>query len=293
MSILIEGKYRIITRIGEGSFGDIFAGYNINTNEKVAIKISKIDSNILLKNEARIYNGLNDINGLPVLRSFGMTGQYSYLILDLLGNSLEYYKEQCGGRLSLKTVLMIGIRMLERIKMIHERGILHRDINPDNFLFGRENEENKLFLIDFGLAKLYVDSRNNHIEISDRNNLLGTSEYVSVNIHNGITPSRRDDLESIGYILIYLLEGKLPWQEINIIDENECNYQIKEIKNLKSLWMLWDNIPGEFITFIKYCRSIEYDQDPDYNYLKILLSNLYKLHGFPVDNIYDWNNVSY
>ena len=141
MSVIIENKYRIINRIGEGAYGSIFEGHNINTGEKVAIKISEINSNILLKNEARIYNALSYVDGIPIIRSYGMTGKYSYLVMNLLGNSLEYLKEQCGGRLTLKCVLMIGVKLLERIKTIHQKGIIHRDIKPDNILFGRGEDE--------------------------------------------------------------------------------------------------------------------------------------------------------
>jgi serine/threonine protein kinase len=290
MSVIIENKYRIINRIGEGAYGSIFEGHNINTGEKVAIKISEMNSNILLKNEARIYNALSDVDGIPIIRSYGMTGKYSYLVMNLLGNSLEYLKEQCGGRLTLKCVLMIGVKLLERIKTIHQKGIIHRDIKPDNILFGRGEDEDKLFLIDFGMAKTYIDSRREHIDITYDNRLVGTREFVSVNIHNGYTPSRRDDLESVGYLLIYLLQGSTPWSNINIIDTEEKNKQIGGIKTMKSVWMMFDDdIPGEFVLFIMYCRKLEFSQEPDYNYLKILLTNLYKLHGFPVDNKYDWS----
>lgn len=290
MSIVIENKYRIINRIGEGAYGSIFEGHNTNTGEKVAIKISEMNSNILLKNEARIYNALSDVDGIPIIRSYGMTGKYSYLVMNLLGNSLEYFKEQCGGRLTLKCVLMIGVKLLERIKTIHQKGIIHRDIKPDNILFGRGEDEDKLFLIDFGLAKTYMDSQGGHIDITYDNGLVGTREFVSVNIHNGYTPSRRDDLESLGYLLVYLLQGSTPWSNINIIDTEEKNKQIGGIKTMKSVWMMFDDdIPGEFVLFIMYCRKLEFSQEPDYNYLKILLTNLYKLHGFPVDNKYDWS----
>lgn len=288
MSVIIEGTYRIINRIGEGAFGSIFEGYNINTNEKVAIKISEMDSSVLLKNEARIYNALSNISGIPTIRSYGMTGKYSYLVLNLLGNSLECYKEKCGGSLSLKCVLMIGIKLLERIKTIHQAGILHRDIKPDNILFSVDPDDDTLFLIDFGLAKSYIDSRGNHIESSAANSLIGTREYASINTHNNVSQSRRDDLETIGYLLIYLLNGTLPWQDINIIDTEERNLQIKEIKTMKSLWLLFNDVPGELILFIMYCRNLHFSEEPNYNYLKILLSNLYKLHGFLIDNKYDW-----
>jgi len=293
MPVIIENKYELLNKLGEGTFGSIFSGCNKNTGEKIAIKISKTDSSVLLKNEARMYNYLNDIGGIPIMRSFGNTGQYSYLVIDLLGNSLEYYKELCGGKFSLKTVLMIGMNMLDRIKIIHNKGIIHRDIKPENFLMGRDENNNKLFLIDFGLSKQYIDNKRNHIKKVEGKHLLGTPEFVSVNIHTGITPARRDDLESIGYILIYLLRGSLPWHNNEIANTDELYENIREIKTLKNLWQMFNEIPGELIVFIKYCRNLDFDQDPDYNYLKVLLMNLYKLHGFPIDNTYDWMETKY
>lgn len=281
-SVIIEGKYKIIDKLGKGSFGSIFSGINKNTGEKIAVKISRKDSNILLKNEARIYNYLMNTTCIPSIRSFGNSGEYSYLILDLLGDSLENYKKKCGGKLTLNMVLMIGIKMIDIIEIIHDKGILHRDINPGNFLMGRNNNESKLFLIDFGLSKKYIDIQKNHIKMEQGKKLLGTPEFVSINIHSGITPSRRDDLESIGYVLIYLLRGCLPWKDIEFddIDNNELYDNIKKIKVLNNIWLLFDEIPGEFIVFIKYCRSLEFTQKPNYNYLKLLLKNLYNLHEF-------------
>ena len=222
MTLVVEGKYRILSKIGEGSFGKIFQGVNSYTDEIVAIKIEKSSESSLLKNEAKIYKLLEDNPGIPKLRSFGKEGVFNYMVMDLLGKSLEDCRVDCGGTLSLKTVLGLGVQMLRRIETIHENGIIHRDIKPDNFLI--KDGSNLVNVIDFGLARRYTDKNGNHIKEESGRKLTGTARYASLNVHRGFTPSRRDDFESIGYVLLYLLLGKLPWQSIKCNDKRETLY---------------------------------------------------------------------
>jgi len=287
MTLVVEGKYRILSKIGEGSFGKIFQGINSHTDEIVAIKIEKSSESSLLKNEAKIYKLLEDNPGIPKLRSFGKEGVFNYMVMDLLGKSLEDCRVDCGGTLSLKTVLGLGVQMLRRIETIHENGIIHRDIKPDNFLI--KDGSNLVNVIDFGLARRYTDKNGNHIKEESGRKLTGTARYASLNVHRGFTPSRRDDLESIGYVLLYLLLGKLPWQSIKCNDKEKRYMMIGENKSSLSPWEHFPNVPCEFILYIIYCRKLEHDEDPDYDYLRNILINLYKHHGYPADNIYDWD----
>ena len=287
MTLVVEGKYRILSKIGEGSFGKIFQGVNSYTDEIVAIKIEKSSESSLLKNEAKIYKLLEDNPGIPKLRSFGKEGVFNYMVMDLLGKSLEDCRVDCGGTLSLKTVLGLGVQMLRRIETIHENGIIHRDIKPDNFLI--KDGSNLVNVIDFGLARRYTDKNGNHIKEESGRKLTGTARYASLNVHRGFTPSRRDDLESIGYVLLYLLLGKLPWQSIKCNDKEKRYMMIGENKSSLSPWEHFPNVPCEFILYIIYCRKLEHDEDPDYDYLRNILINLYKHHGYPADNIYDWD----
>lgn len=284
MSLIVAKKYKIISKLGEGSFGKIFSGVNINTDEEVAVKIEKLDEHSLLKNEASVYKLLENISGIPRLRSYGTEGKFNYMVIDLLDKSLEDMRITCGNTLSLKTVLVLGIQMLKRIECVHLEGIIHRDIKPDNFLI--KNNNNQIYLIDFGLSKRYLDSFDKHIKINTGRKLMGTARYASINVHNGITPSRRDDIESIGYVLLYLLIGYLPWQSIKA-DTREKRYKlIGKIKKETDLWNISKDIPGELIIFINYCRNLSFSEKPNYNYLKNLLGNLFKLHGFTADIIY-------
>lgn len=320
MNITVKDKYIIQQKIGEGSFGQIFRAHNKISGENVAVKINYGENdNIVLKNEARIYTILSDIKGVPNMRNFGMDGSYNFMVLDILGPSLLDLKNDYGvipkiinnkinnkKTLSLKTVLSLGLQMLRRIESIHDKGFLHRDIKPDNFLFGSERYPHVLYIIDFGLAKKYckyVDTEETsphnieHIPCETGRNITGTERYVSVNVHEGLTPSRRDDMESIGYVMIYLLNGYLPWsiKETSNSENGSEKKELLDVCNMKkrvSHWILENNLPTECITYIEYCRNLEFDEKPDYNYLRTILLNLFKHKQFTVDNFFEWNNVS-
>lgn len=286
MTLVVEGKYRISSKIGEGSFGKIFSGVNANNDDKVAIKIEKSSESSLLKNEAKLYKLLEDCTGIPKLRSFGQEGIFNYMVIDLLGDSLEALRQKCGGTFSLKTVIGVGLQMIRRLEAIHNLGVIHRDIKPDNFLI--DPKTNLVYLIDFGLARRYIDRDNKHFRQDSGRKLTGTARYASANVHNGLTPSRRDDLESVGYVMLYLLNGKLPWQAIKTSDKVERYRLIGEQKLNRSMWECFKGSPDEFVLYLNYCRRLEFDEDPDYEYLRNILVNLYKLHGYTVDNGYDW-----
>lgn len=288
MTLIVEGKYRILSKIGEGSFGKIFSGVNANNNKKVAIKIEKSSESSLLKNEAKLYKLLEDCTGIPNLRSFGQEGIFNYMVIDLLGDSLEDLRSKCSGFFSLKTVISIGLQVLRRLESVHGLGVIHRDIKPDNFLI--DPKTNLVYLIDFGLARRYLDCNNKHFKQDYGRKLTGTVRYASVNVHQGLTPSRRDDLESIGYVMLYLLNGKLPWQSIKCSDKEERYKLIGQHKLNTSNWECFSESPDEFIVYLNYCRRLEFDEDPDYEYLRNILINLYKHQGYTVDQKYDWDN---
>tara|TARA_B110001450_G_scaffold257029_1_gene290430 strand:+ start:101 stop:964 length:864 start_codon:yes stop_codon:yes gene_type:complete len=282
MSIKFNERYKVINKIGEGSFGNIFMGINELTNTKVAIKVDSSNS-IILKNEARIYNLLNNIRGVPKMKQYGTYKEYNYLIIDLLGKSLEYYKKKYN-KICLKNVLLIGIQMFQRIRDIHNLNIIHRDIKPENFMFGNNENKDLLYLIDFGLSKLYFKN-NKHIDYQVNKKLLGTAKYISINIHKGVIGSRRDDLESIMYVLIYLLIDKLPWDNLTKIENNYVDilYSKEHINFSK-----YNEIPYEFILILEYIKKLEFTEDPNYDYIISIILNVYKDKKFLFDNNYEW-----
>ena len=264
--ILVNNKYNILKQIGEGNFGKIFKGENIRTNELVAIKVESIkDDYKMLKNEAIIYQHLLHTYGMPTLKWFGKDDKNYYLVITLLGKSLEHFIQQ-KGTFSMKLTLQIGVQIINLLKTIHEKGLLHRDIKPENFLFGNDDESKQLYAIDFGLSKTYINYANNcHIEMKNSNSIIGTPTYVSVNGHKLLELSRRDDLESLGYMLIYFYCGKLKWQKVNIYENFEkSNALIMKAKlNLDKLY----DLPDIFHDYFTYVRNLEFQEMPDYLFL--------------------------
>jgi len=264
--ILINHKYNVLKQIGEGNFGKIYKGENIRTNELVAIKVEPIEKDYkMLKNEAIIYQHLLHTYGMPTLKWFGKDRQNYYLVITLLGKSLEYYIQQ-KGKFSIKLTLQIGVQAINLLQNIHDKGLIHRDIKPENFLFGIDDESKQLYIIDFGLSKTYIDYNENcHIKMKNSKNIIGTPSYVSLNGHKLLELSRRDDLESLGYMLIYLYCGKLKWHKINICNNFEkSNTLIMKAKtNLEKLY----NLPDIIYKYFDYVRNLEFQEIPDYLFL--------------------------
>lgn len=167
--------------------------------------------------------------------------------------------------------------------------MMHRDIKPDNFLIGAKKNQHIIYAIDFGLAKPYKDPRTNiHIPYRDKKNLTGTARYASLNTHLGAEQSRRDDLECLGYILLYFLRGSLPWQGLQAKTRKEKYDKIRDKKSSTTIEALCEGLPNEFVTYLKYCRALTFEQDPDYGYLRDLFTNLYAAKGFKQDLVFDW-----
>jgi serine/threonine protein kinase len=227
--------------------------------------------------------------GIPSIRWFGVDGDFNVMVIDLLGKSLEDLFNDCGRNFSLKTVLMLADQLLCRIEMIHTKCYIHRDVKPDNFLIGRGSRRNLTYVIDFGLAKLYRDPRTHrHIPYKEGKNLTGTARYASINAHMGIEQSRRDDLESIGYVLMYFLRGSLPWQGLKAETKRQKYDKILEKKVSTSTAVLCKTFPIEFRSYFDHVKALGFDDRPDYDYLKRLFRELFFRKGYTYDNIYDW-----
>jgi len=264
MTNIINNKYKLDEKIGEGSFGSIYKAENIRTGEKVAIKVEAIKEGInLLKNETKIYHYLSNIYGVPKVKWYGKDENNYYMVLNLLGKSLEDIKCE-KQKFSLKLTMQIGIKLLNLIKDIHNKGLIHRDIKPSNFLLGSYND---LYLIDFGLCKTYIQDEK-HIVMKKNNCLIGSITYASLNAHDFIELTRRDDLESLGYMLIYFYNGNLKWRELDNMDL---------IKSEKKNIINKNYLPEIFKIYLMYIRSLKFDETPNYELLISKFSNLLKL----------------
>ncbi|KAM1478950.1 hypothetical protein ACFX2I_026314 [Malus domestica] len=295
MERVIGGKYKLGRKIGSGSFGEIFLATHTETFEIVAVKIENSQTkHPQLLYEAKLYKILQGGSGIPNIKWSGINGEDNVLVLDLLGPSLEDLFVYCGRKFSLKTVLMLADQMITRIEFVHSKGFLHRDIKPDNFLMGLGRKANQVYIIDFGLAKRYREATTNrHIPYRENKNLTGTARYASCNTHLGIEQSRRDDLESLGYVLLYFLRGSLPWQGLKAATKKQKYDKICEKKLSTPIEVLCKSHPVEFASYFHYCHSLTFDQRPDYGFLKRLFRDLFSREGYEFDYVFDWTIIKY
>ncbi|OXA63412.1 Casein kinase I isoform alpha [Folsomia candida] len=275
---IVGDHYRLVRKIGSGSFGDIYLGLDIKTGEEVAVKIERrMTSHPQLLYESKLYKLLQGGVGIPNTRWYGRNPDYNILVMELLGPSLEDLFNYCSRKFSLKTVLMLVDQMLARVEFLHMKNFIHRDI--------------KLYLIDFGLAKKYRLSTGRHIPHRSDKSLTGTARYASINAHEGHEQSRRDDLEAIGYVMIYFLMGRLPWQGLKASNQKQKYEKITEAKMQISTKDLCKKLPQEFEMYMNYCRTLRFEEVPDYIYLRQSFRILCRVKEYEYDNHFDWTSL--
>ncbi|CAD8064004.1 unnamed protein product [Paramecium sonneborni] len=272
---LVQNRFFISQKIGEGSFGSVFkVNDQNNNNAALAIKIqSKDDETNLLEREIKVLIELRKYQGFPQIKFYGQERGFTYCIMQMLGKNLEQIYKALGNAMKLATVLRLATQMIERIEIMHENRFLHRDIKPDNFVIDGPNNPKLLYLIDFGLSKYYINKKGDHIVQVKKTGLIGTARYASVTAHEEMEQSRRDDLESIGYVLIYLATGYLPWMNLQI-DKKDLKYaKIKEIKKDIKMEELCKQLPKCFQQYMTDVKSLEFKETPNYVQLKSYFQN--------------------
>jgi len=290
-------KYLLTKFINEGSFGKIYVAHNTATEVDYAAKIEVLrysDSKFYetLVREAKILFELKGQLGFPKMIYFLKDSRHSFMIITLLSDNLEDIFNLCKKQFTLYTVLFLAIQMLARLEALHLEGYIHRDIKPDNFLFGLEEKHDLLHLIDFGLSKKYLDNDGKHIPFKKNLSMVGTPRYTSIHSHLGYEHSRRDDLESLGYIMIMFAKGNLPWMNIKIESKSEKHKRIAEIKMTTSNEDLCDGLPKEFLYYMNHVKNLNFTDKPNYDYLKGLFRDLNK-NLFTGKNItLDWMKLN-
>lgn len=272
---MLSNKYNLLTKIGTGSFADVYIALRMSDHKQVATKIElkKHNESSRLLHEYEIYKELCQSrykSSFPSIYDLIQTPKYNIMTMQLLGDSLNdmYTKHK---KFQLSTVFAIGIQIINLLEKMHQIGYIHRDIKPNNFLLGRKRID-KIFITDFGLSRKYVDENGQHIPPKKSPTFVGTVRYASINIHHGIDASRRDDLESVGYMLVFFLKGFLPWQgKGKDKTKDEMIKIIGDIKINTSSTLLCDGLPNCFHQYITYCRTLKYDEEPSYEYLRNII----------------------
>lgn len=276
-SPLLDGKWKFLQKLGTGNFGEVYEAVNVYSGGKVAVKIASAEqSKTLLGIEYEFYKYLNQsgrVRFVPYCNFYGLCGRGTALVMDLLGRSLQQMKDDNGGTLPLATVFSIGVKVIKCLEGLHETGVLHRDIKPDNILSGISNKS-ALYLVDFGLAGSYRSPANGrHIpKPGSSAGFVGTARYASLNVHGGIPPTRRDDLISLGYCLVYLYRGSLPWQNVNEKDPDREVEAMGRKKRLSSFESLCSDMGKRMIDYFQHLGDLSFAHKPDYNYLVHLLN---------------------
>ena len=290
---LLFKKYKPLKKIANGAISELYSGINIHNNENVAIKIEKRNiMNKLLESECYLLFSLKSV-GIPKVLSFGHNKEYDILIMPLLGKTLLDIFISKNLNFEFKDVCLIAIQIIERIQLVHYKKIIHRDIKPDNFLIGLK-DPHIIYLIDFGLSKKYQSSTSGkHIKFSKVKKFTGTTLFGSVNALMLREQSRRDDLESIGYMLIYFMKGRLPWQGIKVDNKKETYLKISELKKNITPEKLCENLPYEFVDYIKYVKNLKFEENPNYSYLRNLFVQMLKKQGFEEGKcFFSWINLN-
>lgn len=280
--------FRLTEKMFGGCFGELWLAEHIDNNSYAAVKIElKCHTCAQLDHEHKMYKIVGKHQGIPEIYGLATLGKFNLLVMELLGPSLQDIFELYDHRFSLETVGVIGLQILDLIEFIHSKNIIYRDIKPENFLTGRDDQQHVIHLIDFGLAKLYTDRQTNeHIPFKMKGTITGTPRFMSINANLGNEQSRRDDLEAIGYMLIYFLNGKLLWQNIESDSWTEKLNTIARIKEKTSVKKICANLPEEVASYLIYVRKLNFTQEPSYGYLRNLLQVLSKRKL--LDHDFDW-----
>ena len=275
-SLTFGNIYSCQHKINSGSFGTVYEGINNITKEAVAIKLETCCKNSkrnTLQKESAFLNKLKGIKGIPDVKWFGVEQDYYILVLPILGLDLARHVKRYGAMEVLK-VIDVAEQLLYAIQNMHSKGILHRDIKPENILFGKNSDSANVYLVDFGISKYYIEFDGKLIPKMINKPFVGTLRYASVNSHYGIELSRKDDLESFFYVLIFIAKGGLPWQNLNIPNK-EKQKVVGKLKKDATREYLCNDLPEKFGDMFEYIKSIKYEDIPNYEKIDLWIEEVH------------------
>uniref|UniRef100_A0A6C0B4D7 non-specific serine/threonine protein kinase n=1 Tax=viral metagenome TaxID=1070528 RepID=A0A6C0B4D7_9ZZZZ len=266
---IVNNKYKILDKIGNGQFGNVYKAIHQKTSAQVAIKFENQDGGIkLLQHETTILNYLRNegVKQIPTVLWYGLYGENLCLVMPLFECSLIQYIQS--RTLTPEKIYNIIRSCLSILESVHKKGVIHRDIKPENIMI----KDGALFIIDFGFSTFYINDKREHIrDERSHNDITGTPKWYSYYLHNGLSPSRRDDIISLSYIFLFMILGTLPWSNIAVGSASEKNALRRELKSLENILSLVDEVP--LCDFIKSCYDIAFDEAPDYYKLNDILKN--------------------
>jgi casein kinase 1 len=273
-----DGRFETVKRLGAGCFGEVFKGKDTQTKLEVAIKFENREAKAApqLEHETEVVNELRanvspPPQGIAEVLYFGIEKTFNCMVMEMLGKSLEDQVQSCKGKLTVKSTVLIAEQVIQRIEFMHSKGFIHRDIKPENFMFGINGKVHHVYIIDFGLSKVYWDKfKQAHNPMKQKLSLTGTARYASINAHKGFEQSRRDDLEAIGHMFLYFLRGALPWSGLDAKTQEKYR-KICEKKELTPISDLNTGFPKQFDEYLDYCRKLGFTDKPDYDMLHRLM----------------------
>ncbi|CAD8139066.1 unnamed protein product [Paramecium pentaurelia] len=282
----INNQFVTQKKISQGSFGIVFQGIDQKNGNQVAIKVERPENEHLhsLDKEIEILSRLSNIIGVPQIFYHGWEDSYNVIVMELLQKDLASILKQ-RKKFSLKSVFQLSIELVLILEQIHKQGVLHRDLKPENMML---DDKNKVYLIDFGISKIYIRKNGILMPFKDRLPFIGTSRYASIAAHKGFELGRKDDLESLFYVMLYCLKGNLPWQNIKHVPDDQKTQKIGQMKENIEVKELFKDLPIEFIKIQEYLRKLNYASEPDYKTIVNLIQQAAKHANIVMDHKYEW-----
>ncbi|CAD8086168.1 unnamed protein product [Paramecium primaurelia] len=287
---IFNGKYVAQKKISSGSFGVVLLGHDKDKNIDVAIKIEKEENEDVrsLEREVQVLERLNGIEGVPKLYWHGEQDDFNVIVMQILGKDLAHYVKS-KKKFSFKTTIQLGIQIVKVLERIHNKGVVHRDLKPENVLFGIDDESSKIYVVDFGISKIFRDKNGNIHPFRDNTSFIGTTRYASIAAHKGFELSRKDDIESLIYVLLYFMKGQLPWQNMQNVSDEERTVKVGEMKMSIDLRELCKDVPIEFAFILEYLKQLQYLSEPNYDFVVQQFEKAAENLCIQLDYSYDWD----